>query len=207
MKRSLDSSPARTEGNTPILSSLNAPVSPPRRRSCPERRSSDPKDTAKEKQPPSLAAIEAGQIQVTDHVDIFSSRVSQCVRQGLDVPCLQLSDWMDLYRRNEHGNGRHFVIHQHDHPVAGPHYDLRLQFSETSSVSWSVMYGLPGDPNSRRVNRNATETRVHSYWVIFISRTFLQPRPMTPLTAYTEPCYRNGICQHREYAYLGHWRV
>lgn len=61
------------------------------------------------------------------------------------------------------------MVHQHDHPVSGPHYDLRLQFSETSSVSWSVMYGLPGDPNSRRLNRNATETRVHSYWVSFRS--------------------------------------
>jgi tRNA G46 methylase TrmB len=27
------------------------------------------------------------------------------------------------------------------------------------------MYGLPGDPNSRRLNRNATETRVHNLWV------------------------------------------
>ena len=26
------------------------------------------------------------------------------------------------------------------------------------------MYGLPGDPNSRRLNRNATETRVHNVW-------------------------------------------
>lgn len=26
------------------------------------------------------------------------------------------------------------------------------------------MYGLPGDPNSRRLNRNATETRVHNLW-------------------------------------------
>lgn len=58
------------------------------------------------------------------------------------------------------------MIHQHDHPIAGPHYDLRLQFSDTSSVSWSVMYGVPGDPNGgRRVNRNAIETRVHCLWV------------------------------------------
>jgi hypothetical protein len=26
------------------------------------------------------------------------------------------------------------------------------------------MYGLPGDPNSIRLNRNATETRIHSLW-------------------------------------------
>jgi len=51
------------------------------------------------------------------------------------------------------------------HPVAGVHYDLRLQISQTSSVSWACMYGLPGNPNSRRLNRNATETRVHNVWV------------------------------------------
>ncbi|KAK2743142.1 ABC1 domain containing protein [Colletotrichum kahawae] len=60
--------------------------------------------------------------------------------------------------------GAHFVVHQHDHPVAGTHYDLRLQINATSSVSWAVMYGLPGDANSRRLNRNATETRVHCLW-------------------------------------------
>lgn len=180
MKRSLDSSgitPARREGNdtqrVPVLLSLDAPVSPPRRRSRLKRSPSDSKDRPAEKQPANLAAIEAGQIQVTDHVGIFSSRLSECIRQGLDVLYLQISDWVDLYRRNEHCNGRHFVIHQHDHPVAGPHYDLRLQFSETSSVSWSVMYGLPGDPNSRRLNRNATETRVHSYWVSSSPKTYI----------------------------------
>ncbi|KAF4462813.1 ABC1 domain containing [Fusarium albosuccineum] len=60
--------------------------------------------------------------------------------------------------------GAHFVIHQHDHPVAGTHYDLRLQINETSSASWAIMYGLPGDPNSMRLNRNATETRIHCLW-------------------------------------------
>jgi hypothetical protein len=81
------------------------------------------------------------------------------------TPRLPIDKWIDLYRHNEDAQGHHFVIHQHDHPVAGTHYDLRLQFSETSSVSWSIMYGLPGDPNSQRLNRNATETRVHCLWV------------------------------------------
>ncbi|KAJ6044848.1 uncharacterized protein N7446_003042 [Penicillium canescens] len=79
-------------------------------------------------------------------------------------PQLPIGEWIDLYRRNEHPEGRHFVIHQHDHPVAGPHYDLRLQISETSSVSWAIMYGMPGDPNSKQLNRNATETRIHCLW-------------------------------------------
>ncbi|KAJ0303562.1 hypothetical protein COL516b_006567 [Colletotrichum fioriniae] len=30
--------------------------------------------------------------------------------------------------------GAHFVVHQHDHPIAGVHYDLRLQVNATSSI-------------------------------------------------------------------------
>ena len=142
---------------TPVIASLDAPVSPPRRRRGGSR--------SPERKMPTLAAIEAGQVHVSDHLGIFSSSLSQSMRPSPAEPRLPIAAWMDLYRRNERPRGRHFVIHQHDHPVSGPHYDLRLQFSESSSVSWSVMYGLPGDPNSRRLNRNATETRVHSYWV------------------------------------------
>lgn len=184
MKRALDaeqetpSSPAKKrcheDEKIPIISSLDAPVSPPRRRSRLEKkpstthpRSTSNVTTAGQTNPPNLAAIEAGQIEVSDHLNIFSTRLRQCTRPASSpsVPRLQIADWTDLYRRNERPDGRHFVVHQHDHPIAGPHYDLRLQFSETSSVSWSIMYGLPGDPNSRRLNRNATETRVHSFWV------------------------------------------
>lgn len=163
-------------GKLPTITSLDAPVSPPRRRSRPEKQPPAAPAIAKRgtnttgvasNSPPNLAAIEAGQVEVSDHLSIFSSHLSQCIRPSTssDIPRLQISDWKDLYRRNERLHGRHFVVHQHDHPIAGPHYDLRLQFSESSSVSWSVMYGLPGDPNSRRLNRNATETRVHCFWV------------------------------------------
>lgn len=44
------------------------------------------------------------------------------------------------------------------------HYDLRLQFSQTSTVSFAIPYGLPGNPNSVRPNRMAIETRVHNLW-------------------------------------------
>lgn len=44
------------------------------------------------------------------------------------------------------------------------HYDLRLQFSETSTLSFAIPYGLPGNPNSLRPNRMAIETRVHNLW-------------------------------------------
>ncbi|KAB8249950.1 DNA polymerase ligase-domain-containing protein [Aspergillus flavus] len=184
MKRYRDSqrtSPPHTQptiedNDVPKLSSLDAPVSPPRKRSTtkathssnalsnlnsPEQQT----EAASNKERLNLAAIEAGQVEVTDHLSIFSSRLSQSARPAVSQsPRLQIPDWVSLYQRNQSPEGRHFVIHQHDHPVAGPHYDLRLQFSDSSSVSWSIMYGLPGNPNSRRLNRNATETRVHCLW-------------------------------------------
>lgn len=161
-----------TEHTISTLSSLRAPVSPPQRRGTvtrqavetPEASSTEPNSDT----PHGLAAIEAGDVEVTDHLNVFSTRLTQCARPLLKsqpAPRLPIYEWVDLYRRNAHPEGRHFVIHQHDHPVAGPHYDLRLQFSHTSSVSWSIMYGLPGDPNSQRLNRNAAETRIHCLWV------------------------------------------
>ncbi|TKA62738.1 hypothetical protein B0A55_09041 [Friedmanniomyces simplex] len=38
------------------------------------------------------------------------------------------------------------------------------QFSETSTISFAIPYGLPGNPNSLRPNRMAIETRVHNLW-------------------------------------------
>jgi len=158
-----------TETKVPALASLKASVSPPQRRAvlANEPAPKEPVPGPQHDASHSLAAIEAGQINVTDHLGIFSARLKECARPSESPlsPRLPMDEWADLYRRNVHPEGRHFVIHQHDHPIAGPHYDLRLQFSETSSVSWSIMYGLPGDPNSERLNRNAAETRVHSLWV------------------------------------------
>ena len=111
---------------------------------------------------PSLAAVEAGEAQIFNHLEHFSSHISSCAQSFAP---LSIRAFEDLYKRNQHTHGRHWVIHQHDHPVAGVHYDLRLQINETSSISWAIMYGLPGNCNSRRLNRNATETRVHNVWV------------------------------------------
>ncbi|EED18880.1 conserved hypothetical protein [Talaromyces stipitatus ATCC 10500] len=154
---------------TRTLSSLTSSVSPPRLKKSASRvdryHSNRPKndDTTSL----SLAAVEAGQVKIDDPVELFSARLAAASRpvstftEGSRLP---VKDWIDLYSRNQHENGCHFVIHQHDHPIAGPHYDLRLQFSESSSLSWAIMYGLPGNPNSSRLNRNATETRVHCLW-------------------------------------------
>lgn len=115
---------------------------------------------------PTTAAVEPGEVGIRDPVSFFSAKLLQAARPEIaGVPRLSHGDWLEIYNRNQNPRGRHFVIHQHDHPVAGTHYDLRLQCNASSSISWACMYGLPGDPNSRRLNRNATETRVHNLWV------------------------------------------
>ena len=148
-------------------STLSRDISPP-----PTRKAST--QTNHKELNPSLAAIEAGQGEITDHLEYFANHLAAAYRPCPD-PRLSIEDFRSLYKRNEHKHGCHFVVHQHDHPVSGVHYDLRLQFSETSSVSFAVPYGLPGNPNSIRPNRMAIETRVHNLWVgrdLFFLPTF-----------------------------------
>ncbi|KAI1177320.1 hypothetical protein F4777DRAFT_212552 [Nemania sp. FL0916] len=126
--------------------------------------SDDSKDEI-EQPPPS--AVEAGKASIENHLDYFHALLTRTTVSlyPLGTPHLSTERYRKLYEANA-GNpkGSHFIIHQHDHPIAGTHYDLRLQINETSSASWAIMYGLPGDPNSFRLNRNATETRIHCLW-------------------------------------------
>ncbi|KAI1804752.1 DNA polymerase ligase-domain-containing protein [Daldinia bambusicola] len=120
-----------------------------------------------EEEGPKASAVEAGEAKVEDYVGYFSGVLEKAILSPFpsDMPRLSIDAYRRLYEDNS-GNprGAHFIVHQHDHPIAGTHYDLHLQINETSSASWAIMYGLPGDPNSRRLNRNATETRVHCLW-------------------------------------------
>lgn len=120
--------------------------------------------------PPTTADIESGPATINDHLSHFTAHLSKHIIIP-PSPLLSIQSYASNYSSSV-GNprGAHFAIHQHDHPVAGTHYDLRLQINETSSASWAIMYGLPGDPNSVRLNRNATETRIHCLWVCLWSR-------------------------------------
>ncbi|KAF4967297.1 hypothetical protein FSARC_5127 [Fusarium sarcochroum] len=119
-------------------------------------------DSPSPSQPPTTADIESGSTTVDDHLSRFKNHLSKRTHTSSPLP---ISSYASLYTTNFGSTqGAHFVIHQHDHPIAGTHYDLRLQINETSSASWAIMYGLPGDPNSVRLNRNATETRIHCLW-------------------------------------------
>ena len=143
--------------------SLNRSVSPPpfnlhrvRKPTSEAENSTVKSDTAR---------IEAGEVEITDHVSFFSTKLLTATRPPSEnQPRLPHPAWLALYHRNLHDQGHHFIVHQHDHPIAGTHYDLRLQCNSNSSISFAIPYGLPGDPNSRRLNRNAIETRVHNLW-------------------------------------------
>ena len=154
-----------TANSQPDLSLEYAPASLKRHVSPPPA-SRKNTQVQKQKQKSTTAAVEAGEVSVDDHVTFFSEKLLSARLPAVPGrPRLDHAAWLELYRRNVQGTTqRHFVVHQHDHPVAGTHYDLRLQCNATSSVSFAIMYGLPGDPNSRRLNRNATETRVHNLW-------------------------------------------
>lgn len=146
---------------------LEKEVSPPPT----SRRRRHSVDDGTDNRQPKTAAVEAGETAVTDPVSFFAAKALAVIRARHPVePRLGHAQWLELFQKNQSPTGHHFVIHQHDHPVAGTHYDLRLQCNETSSISFAIMYGLPGDPNSRRINRNATETRVHNYWVSNVLR-------------------------------------
>ncbi|KAM0335378.1 hypothetical protein ACHAQA_000423 [Verticillium albo-atrum] len=116
---------------------------------------------------PTAAAIESGTASIADHAAHFSALLAKATLSPFPpgAPRLPVATYRSLYESClGAARGAHFVIHQHDHPVAGPHYDLRLQVNASSSASWAVMYGMPGDANSARLGRNATETRVHCLW-------------------------------------------
>ncbi|KAF1841844.1 uncharacterized protein K460DRAFT_369860 [Cucurbitaria berberidis CBS 394.84] len=114
---------------------------------------------------PTLAAVEAGKAKVDNHLAYFKDHLAKASRKTApEISRLSIDDFSTLYQNNHQENGHHFVVHQHNHPRAGVHYDLRLQFSETSSMSFALPKGLPGDPNSRSIGRMAIETRVHNYW-------------------------------------------
>jgi len=170
-----------------VPSSLKRKISPPPTRSASTVKTSpvngEDELTSLSAPRPGLAAIEAGEAEVQDHLIYFSEELRRRKRPRLQSQSqLSIDSFQSLYRRNKQPNGRHFVVHQHDHPVAGRsclsrlvqgslmtevgvHYDLRLQISESSSISFSIPYGLPGNPNSMRPNRMAIETRVHNLWV------------------------------------------
>ena len=144
--------------------SLHTTVSPPPTRRRKQPPASEVDDASQKLSSlPASSLVEAGNVRINDHLTYWTNHLSSGL---IGNPPLPLDAFKDLYTESAgKETGKHFVVHQHDHPVAGLHYDLRLQINKTSSASWAIMYGLPGNANSKRINRNATETRVHCLWV------------------------------------------
>lgn len=124
--------------------SLEAPISPPRRRIQVHESLRIPQDKPRQNiesdeiKPlvaPALAAIEAGEIEIRDHLSYFSEHLRQAASTS-PAPALSIRGFVSLYRRNQHIHGRHFVVHQHDHPVAGSVLlDLQVQPSRKNAES------------------------------------------------------------------------
>jgi hypothetical protein len=111
--------------NNPIPSSLIREISPPRL-SKRQRTSRDtPSRFSKE---PSLAAVEAGRAKIANHLAYFTERLSKSLRATPnDESRLSINEFVELYQRNQHEHGNHFVIHQHDHPISGVHCGSLIQ--------------------------------------------------------------------------------
>lgn len=113
--------------------SLSRDISPPPTRKASGARHDDQKAPSTEQallsdavpaldhnSPPSLAAIEAGEAQIRDHLAYFVRHLSSVSRPTPpSIPRLPIDRFQALYKRNRHPHGRHFVIHQHDHPISG----------------------------------------------------------------------------------------
>lgn len=103
-------------------SSLTREISPPLVRNTSRSSTTQAihRNDCSPKSRPSLAAIEAGQARIRDHLSYFASHLQRAARPSvLDTPRLSIPDLQSLYQRNENSRGRHFVVHQHDHPISG----------------------------------------------------------------------------------------
>ncbi|KAJ8122108.1 hypothetical protein ONZ43_g1616 [Nemania bipapillata] len=96
----------------------------------------------KQEQITTSATIEAGKADIEHHLDYFRTLLAKTTLSPFPsgAPRLSIEGYQKLYNANAGSpQGAHFIVHQHDHPIAGTHYDLRLQINETSSVSWAII--------------------------------------------------------------------
>ncbi|KAF8428303.1 DNA polymerase ligase-domain-containing protein [Tirmania nivea] len=160
-----------------VLRSLRAPISPPLSPIKPNRkRKADEDYVSQIKLTPDNSSTNLNYPSgILDTIDepspsgAFAKYLSGLKRYSLPQlstgsPRITFDSFTKTFYDNLNPAGHHYVIHQHDHPRAGLHYDLRLQVSESNTVSWAVPKGLPCNAKSRAKRRLAVETRVHPYW-------------------------------------------
>jgi hypothetical protein len=98
-----------------LLRGISPPPARPRR-TCNKNGDAGSKSTAMRE--PRLAAVEAGEAQVRNHLAYFAKHLGAVTRLA-PGPRLSIEQFRELYQRNQHSHGRHFVVHQHDHPISG----------------------------------------------------------------------------------------
>lgn len=131
------------------LSTEGGPEIPPRHELVPNSEQGPGVATENNNQKPhdgpsASALIENNTVKITDHLAWFSNLLTKATLNPFPAgqPQLPISEYQSLYNDSFHSSaGAHFVVTQHDHPIAGPHYDLRLQINGDSSCSWAIMYG------------------------------------------------------------------
>ncbi|KAG6015762.1 hypothetical protein E4U54_003023 [Claviceps lovelessii] len=92
-----------------------------------DERSSQQNQQQNQQDQPTTSAIEAGRVRIANHLPYFTSLLAQRALESPTPPLLPIASYISLYQSHAQSTrGSHFVIHQHDHPIAGTHYDLRL---------------------------------------------------------------------------------
>ena len=88
---------------------------------------SDQSETECKLASPKLAVAEAVEASVEDHFSFFWSKLSEASRpHTAGTPRVSHHTWCELCERNLRPQIRPCVVRQHDHPIAGIHYDLWL---------------------------------------------------------------------------------
>lgn len=108
--------------------SLEREISPPVKKRClklgngteVDQPAQHPSSAPEQREKLTPAAIEAGEHVIDDHLEYFCEHFSVIARSQSPGICrLGITAFRQLYERNLHGQGKHFVVHQHDHPISG----------------------------------------------------------------------------------------
>ncbi|KAJ8125874.1 hypothetical protein O1611_g7765 [Lasiodiplodia mahajangana] len=91
-----------------------------------------------EQEQATTSAVEAGEATIKDHLEYFHSHLAKATMSPFPSgsPHLSVEGYRKLYEANaESSQGAHFIIHQHDHPIAGSHATGSLLIWDTGTYT------------------------------------------------------------------------
>lgn len=112
LSRDISPPPRRKTSNSLVIKDITEPT-----QKLEARNGHSAHETDREPDP-TLAAIEAGHAQIRNHLEFFAKDFRETLRPDTS-PRLTIHNFEILCKRNQHSHGRHFVVHQHDHPISG----------------------------------------------------------------------------------------